>query len=127
MDQEIVSKVWRMHGALSVADPGLLIFSEGKVSFVSPQGEHFKVPVSEIKDIKWPFLQFGYGFNATVNGEKYKFTFMKPNTAPELNDSTLTQLSRFTQLGRGIDAFGTLAHMGKDKKTAKQWKALLAG
>lgn len=127
MDQQIVSKVWQMHGALVVATPGLLIFDNGIVSFVTEEGEKFNVPLPEIKEIKWPFLQFGYGFNATVNGQKYKFTFMKPNTAPNLDDSTLTQLSRITTWGRGVDSVATLANMGKDKKTAKQWKALLDG
>jgi hypothetical protein len=127
MDQEIVSKVWQIHGALSVATPGLLILSEGKVSFVTEQGEQFNVPVAEVKEVKWPFLQFGLGFNTVVNGTKYKFTFMKPNTAPDLNDSTLGQIARFTRIGRGVESIATLAHMGADKKTAKQWKAVLGG
>lgn len=127
MEQEIISKVWQLHGALSVATPGLLIFNNGKASFVTEQGEQFNVPVSEIKEVKWPFLQFGLGFNAVVNGTQYKFTFMKPNTAPELNDSTLGTIARFTSIGRGMEAFATLGKWGDNKKSAKQWKALLGG
>ncbi|MDQ6625028.1 MAG: hypothetical protein M3Y69_02645 [Verrucomicrobiota bacterium] len=127
MEQELVSKVWNMRGVLSVATPGLLIAKEGQVSFVTEEGEAFNVPRAAVEGVKWPFLQFGYGFHALVKGEKYKFTFMKPNSAPEMADSQITQLARFTQLGRGIDSIATLAHMGRDKKTAKQWRALLGG
>lgn len=125
MEQEINSKVWQMHGALTVATPGILILENGNVSFITEEGEQFNVPVATITEIKWPFLQFGLGFNATVNGTKYKFTFMKPNGAPELSDSSLGQLARFTRLGRGVDAVATLAKWGDNKKSAKQWKAVL--
>jgi hypothetical protein len=125
MAQEIVSKVWLQHGTFGGATPGLLTADEGKASFITEEGEHFNVPVSEIKEVKWPFLQFGLGFTASVNGQKYKFTFMKPNGAADLNDSTLGQLARFTRLGRGADAISTLSGMGESKKVAKQWKELL--
>lgn len=127
MGQSINSKVWRIHGTFSVGEPGILILDEGKVSFISEQGEEFNVPLSEIKEVKWPFLQFGLGFNATVNGTKYKFTFMKPNGATELDDSSLNQLARFTRVGRGVDAVETLFKWGDNKKSAKQWKAVLGG
>ena len=125
MQEEITSKVWQMHGALSVATPGLLIFNEGQVSYITEQGEQFNVPISEVKEVKWPFLQFGLGFNATVNQNVYKFTFMKPNTASDLNDSTVNELLRFTRIGRGVDAFATLSKWGDNKKSAKQWKTIL--
>lgn len=127
MEQEIISKVWLLHGTFGGASAGLLILGEGKVSFVTAEGEHFNVPVTEVKEVKWPFLQFGLGFNASVNAQKYKFSFMKPNGAPELDDSTLGQLARFTRIGRGVDSIATLAKWGDSKKTAKQWKAVLGG
>jgi hypothetical protein len=125
MPQELISKVWLMHGTFGGATPGVLTADGGKASFITAEGEHFNVPVSDIKDVKWPFLQFGLGFNASVNGQKYKFTFMKPNGAADLDDSTLGQVVRFTRLGRGVDSISTLAGMGESKKMAKQWKDLL--
>ena len=127
MQQQLVSKVWQIAGTFGGANPGLLILDNGYVSFVTAEGEHFNVPISEVKDVKWPFLQFGYGFNATVNGSTYKFTFMKPNGAAELNESNISQLAGLTRGGRGVDAMFTLANIGKDKKTAKEWKAIVGG
>lgn len=127
MEQEIFSKVWLMHGTFGGATPGLLSLNSNTVSFATSEGEHFNVTVGEVKEVKWPFLQFGLGFNASVNGQKYKFTFMKPNGAADLNDSDLGQLAQFTRIGRGVNAVATLAKWGDNKKTAKQWKAVLGG
>jgi len=124
MEQELLTKVWRMQGLLSTPTPGLLILADGHISFVTADGEMFSVPVSDIKDVKWPFIQFGLGFNSTVNGTQYKFTFMKPNGAAELNNSSVSQLANITQIGRGIDAIATLSKWGSNKQAAKQWKAL---
>ena len=126
MENKIVSKVWNMHGMLVAATPGLLVFENGIVSFITEQEQEFEVPLNELKKIKWPFLQFGYGFNTVVNNKKYKFTFMKPNSAPNLDDSTVNSLYRMTRVGRGIEALAALTHIGENKKTAKQWKQLVA-
>ena len=127
MDTEIFSKVWLQHGTFGGATPGLLTFSESNVAFATAEGEHFNVPVTEVKEVKWPFLQFGLGFSATVNGQKFKFVFMKPNGAADLDDSTLRHVARFIPLGRSVDAMSSLSGLGANKKSAKQWKVLLGG
>jgi len=124
MEQELLTKVWRMQGLLSTPTPGLLILADGHISFVTADGEMFSVPVSDIKDVKWPFIQFGLGFNSTVNGTQYKFTFMKPNGAADIDSSALDGLTAFSRIGRGIDAIATLSKWGSNKQAAKQWKAL---
>lgn len=126
MEQDLTSKVWRMRGIFQSAIPGYLVLHGGNVAYVTEAGEQFSVPVSEVKEVKWPGLQMGFGFNAMVNGDKYKFTFMKPNGAPEMADSTLSQLTRYTQLGMGIDAVKALAKWGDSKKSAKAWKEVLS-
>ncbi len=127
MEQEINSKVWQMHGILAAPLPGVLLLQKGNVSFITEKGEQFKVSLAEVKEVKWPFLQFGLGFNANVNGQQYKFTFMKPNGASDLNDSTLGEVAEMTSLGRGMDAMETLSKWGDNKTSAKQWKAILGG
>jgi len=127
MEQELVTKVWQMGGLLSTPIPGLLILSDGHISFVTAEGEQFGVPVAELKDVKWPFLQFGLGFNTTVNNKQYKFTFMKPNGAADIDSSAIDGLTAFSRIGRGIDAIATLSKWGSNKQAAKQWKAVLEG
>jgi hypothetical protein len=126
MADEIVCKVWLLHGTFGGGTPGILALNNGNVSFVSEEGEHFNVHLADVKEVKWPFISFGYAMNAVINGEKYKFSFIKPNGAADLNDSTLRQLVSLTPAGRGIDAIATLSKLGKDKKAAKEWKAVLA-
>ncbi|MGI8580980.1 MAG: hypothetical protein ACR2KX_02225, partial [Chitinophagaceae bacterium] len=87
----------------------------------------FRVPVAEIKEVKWPLMLFGLGFKAMINGQKYTLTFMKGASDPELDDTTLDQFSRLTSIGRGVDSIETLANWGKSKQSAKQWKAVLGG
>jgi hypothetical protein len=127
MDTEIISKAWHTKGPFTIATPGLLILENGNVSFVTEEGEQFKVPVSGIKEVKWPFMLFGLGFKAIINGRKYTLTFMKGASDPELDDSTLDGLSRLTTIGRGAESIATLANWGKSKESAKQWKAVLGG
>ena len=124
MEQKLLTKVWQMGGLLSAPTPGLLILSDGHISFVTGDGEKFSVPVSDVKDVKWPFLQFGLGFNSTVNNTQYKFTFMKPNGAAEIDNSAMEGLTAFSRIGRGIDAIATLSKWGSNKEAAKQWKAV---
>ena len=115
-----------MDGPFKVATPGMLIHTQGSVSFITEEGEQFKVPKSELKEVKWPFLQFGLGFTTVVNGKKYKFTFMKPNGARDLNASALDGMLNIGGLGQGVDAIASLAKWGSNKKSGKAWKALLS-
>lgn len=124
-EQQLASKVWNWR-SFGGSTPGLLLFDEGQVSFTTEAGEEFHVPVNELKEVKWPFLQFGLGFSATVNGQKYKFTFMKPAGAADFDDSALTALAKLTRISRSLDAISSLSKWGNNKKTAKEWKALLA-
>ncbi len=78
MTQEIISKVWQISGLIGSVIPGLLIYKKEEVSFLAYNEMQFKVRLEEIKNVKWPFLRMGLGFDAVVNGKKYKFSFTKP-------------------------------------------------
>ena len=127
MNQDIISKVWQLHGMLGGATPGVLSLQDGMATFETENGEAFHVSLADMKEVKWPFLQLGLGFNTTVNGQLFKFTFVKPNGAQDLSDSSLRSGLRFTRIGRGVDAVATLAKIGDNKKSAKEWKAVLKG
>lgn len=126
MEQELVSKVWKLSGLIGTVVPGLLVLSHGQVVFITGEGIQFNEPLSEVKNVKWPFLRMGLGFDAIVNGKTYKFSFTKPNpSAPELDDSEGDQLLRLTQVGRFWDSIGTLRNLKADKATTKSWKEVL--
>lgn len=128
MQEELVSKVWQLSGLIGSVTPGLLTWSNGQVAFLTQDEIQFDVPLVEVKDVKWPFLRMGLGFDAFVNGKKYKFSFTKPNpSAPELDDTDTDQLMRLFDLGRFWDSIGTLKNLKADKTTTKTWKAILKG
>ncbi|MEO7309656.1 MAG: hypothetical protein ABIX01_04615 [Chitinophagaceae bacterium] len=128
MQQEIESKVWQTHGIFGGSTPGLLSLAEGYISFITPDGVQFHEPLTEVKEVKWPFIRMGLGCSAVVRGKKYSISFGKPNAyAAELDDSTLTQVSRLTGVGRTVDSISTLGKLGSYRKIAKQWRAALGG
>jgi len=126
MEQELVSKVWQLFGLVGRVIPGLLMWKNGQVTFLTEDGMQFNVPLAEVKNIKWPFLRMGLGFDAVVNGKKYKLSFTKPNpSAPELDDTLGEQLLRLTDAGRFFDSIETLRNLKTDKATTKTWKEIL--
>lgn len=128
MENKLVSKVWQLSGLIGTVTPGLLTWNEGQIAFITQEGVQFNLPLAEVKEVKWPFLRMGLGFDAVVNGKKYKFSFSKPNpSAPELDDTTGDQLLRLVHAGRFWDSIGTLKNLKADKSTTKTWKAILKG
>ena|SRR5688572_10969855 len=128
MDQYLVSKVWQIAGLIGRVTPGLLVWENEKVSYITEEGLQFNVPLSELKNVKWPFLRMGLGFDTIVNEKKYQFSFSKPNaSAPELGDEIIDQLLRFTPGGRLWESINTLGNLKADKATTRQWKEILKG
>ncbi|MEO7922067.1 MAG: hypothetical protein ABIR30_00155 [Chitinophagaceae bacterium] len=128
MSQEIISKVWQMAGLFGTVTPGLLVYENGKVNFVTEEGIQFAVGLTELQQVKWPFLRMGMGFDTVVNGKKYQFSFSKPNpSAPELGDSNAEILLRGIGVGKFWDSIATLSNIKTDKATTRQWKELLKG
>jgi hypothetical protein len=117
MEQELISKVWQLHGALALGGvtPGVLILKESKVSFISAEAELFNVPVAEIKEVSWPFYQFGLVFTAVVNEKKYRFSFAEPGNVNTADNA----LEKFTGLINNLDIIST------GRSAAKEWKVVL--
>lgn len=124
--QKLVSKVWQIHGLIGRVTPGILIHDKGRIQFITEEGVQFDELIISLKNIKWPFLRMGLGFDAIVNEKKYKFSFAKPNpTAPELDDELLDQTFRFTDTGRVMEAVKSFKTLKSDKETTKAWKEIL--
>ncbi|HVT85969.1 MAG TPA: hypothetical protein VHD35_12265 [Chitinophagaceae bacterium] len=117
MAEEIISRVWQLHGALALGGyvEGVLRFSEGTASFITAAGVQFNVPVTEVKKVQWPFYQFGLCFTALVNEKKYRFVFSDP--FPSAN--TFFEIDKFRNFVDNLDAISS----GRD--AAKKWKAVL--
>jgi len=124
MEKEIVSNAWSASGWIASYTAGILTLKEGVVSFFTASGEEFNIPVTEIKNVKWPMLQMGYGVHFDVNGKKYKFTFMQPNGQKKLDQGLVTSFGRIVN---GVSAIKSLAHMKEYKQVAKEWRGIVGG
>lgn len=126
--QKISSKVWRLYGLIGRVTPGILHYDNGRVQFITEEGLQFDEPLVALKNIKWPFLRMGLGFDATVNEVRYKFSFAKPNpTAPELDNDLPEQLMRLSDSGRIWEAVKSFKNLRTDKETSRYWKEILKG
>ena len=59
MSQEIISKVWQIAGIFGSVKAGLLIYENGKVSYVTEEGVEFAVPLAPSQCL---------GMNPNANG-----------------------------------------------------------
>ena len=128
MSQEIVSKVWKIAGLVGKVTPGALIWKNNQVIFITEDGVQFQTSLSGITDIKWPFLRMGMGFDAVINGEKYKFSFAKPNaSAAEIEIVKGNPLPSVVFAHQYIDDISSLMDIKEDRQITKKWKELLTG
>lgn len=125
MSKHVISKVWQISGLFGKAIPGVLVLDNENVAYVTEEGIIFNVPLSEIKKIQWPFLRMGLGFDAIINGRKFKFSFSKPNpSAPEIDYTNGMPFPEVSYASQNFDDL-SLRNIKADKATAKMWKAIL--
>ncbi|HQV54962.1 MAG TPA: hypothetical protein PLX17_05570 [Chitinophagaceae bacterium] len=127
MSQELVSKVWKIAGLFGKVTPGVLIWKNNQVIFITEDGVQFQTSLSGITDIKWPFLRMGMGFDGVINGEKYKFSFAKPNAAaPEIEIVNGNPYPSVIFAGQYFNDISSLRDIKENKLTTKKWKEILS-
>ena len=96
------TQVWRLSG-LTGSEPGHLEFRGGRLIYKPTDDSMpgFDVTVSQVSDIKFPWLYLGGGFKLRINGEQYRFSFVEPH-----NDS---------------------ADIAAGRSAGKEWKKILLG
>ena len=68
----------------------------------------------------------GMGFDAVINGEKYKFSFAKPNaSAPEIEIVKGNPYPSVVFAGQYFDDVSSLRDIKENKLTTKKWKEIL--
>ena len=126
MHKELISKAWKFTGIIGAVTPGALVWKNGQVTFITEAGIQFQVPLSEIRNIKWPFLRMGMGFDAEVNGKKYKFSFAKPNaSAAEIRIINGNPMPRVVFASQYFDDISSLMDIKANKAEGSKWKEIL--
>lgn len=128
MQNQLISKVWRLEGLIGKVEAGILVWDAGHVLYITEGGIEFNVPLSSVSNIKWPFLRMGFGFDAIINDTKYKFSFSKPNhNAPDIDVVPGKPYPSVHFVGQFSHDMSSLGTMKEDKATTRQWKELLTG
>ena len=126
MSNELISKTWQIAGLFGKVTPGILVWKSLQVTYITDEGIKFSVPLSEIKDVTWPFLRMGLGFDAVVNGKKFKFSFSRPNSSvPEIDIVPGTPFPSVVYAGQYYDPASPINNLREDKATTKKWKEIL--
>ena len=128
MTTPLAAPAWILAGRLRNV-PGLLVADRGRLEFHTGSGPAFAAPIGEVGPVTWPWWWFGGGLVATVRGERFKITFVRPNGAPAADADLLDAVFRAGGLvdsGSGPFRAATgLRDVHTGRAAARQWKQLL--
>ncbi len=128
METNFISRVWHIPSLIGNAIPGVLVWDNGKILFITEDGIEFNVWREELSSIKWPFLRMGMGFDAVVNGKKYKFSFSKPNhSSPDIYYTAGSPYPKVSYAGQGFYDLSSLGTIKTDRAITRKWKKILKG
>jgi hypothetical protein len=110
MSTSFESPAWQLIGATR-NKPGHLVLADGTLTFEVESRPVFRVPLSQVTNVVFPWYYFSGGAKMTVKGTHYRFSFVKPNDAVDPDDRSA-----------GI---GSVLSIGSGRKAGKAWKEAL--
>lgn len=85
-DTHFSTDAWHLRG-ITRSLPGRLHLEANTISFVYDDGDVlFRAPLSEVREIVFPWYYFGGGCKLTVEGVRYRLSFVRPNDADDAMD-----------------------------------------
>ncbi len=99
----------------------ILARTEGELVLVAQDEEHFRVPLSAVEKVEFPWWWFGGGMRVTAAGTRYTLGFSPPATVEGEGTDWLRNL------GGGSSGYERLFQQaGSARQSSKEWKAALA-
>ena len=121
----LATPAWILAGRLRHV-PGLLVADRGRLAFHTDCGPAFTAPIADVGPVTWPWWWFDGGLVATVRGERFKITFVRPNGAPAVDATLLDALFGVADSGFGpFRAVAGLRDVHTGRAAAREWKQLL--
>jgi hypothetical protein len=101
-EQTFSTPAWLLIG-LFRSEPGTLALTSANstLTFVSETKTLFEVPISSLSGIRFPWYYFGAGVQFSIDGERYRFSFMEqgePGSIPEGRSFGRQWKSKLTQI-----------------------------
>ena len=98
----ISTSAWLLVG-MTGSQYGVLRAGNGRLAFTTGERRIFDVPLSEVRDVKFPWYYFSGGVQFSVGNERYRLSFVQPN-----NEAGYPDIS-------------------KGRRAGKVWKSVLTG
>ncbi len=120
----LLTPAWLLKG-LTGSVPGVLELESGRLAFTTEEGRVFEAPLAEIRDVVFPWYYFGGGAKLTVNGERYRLSFVRPNDASDVPGRLLAGAGS-AGAALGLLTVGRkIRDIGSGRAAGKAWKELL--
>jgi hypothetical protein len=122
-ETEFESVAWVLRGITGADSAGLLRLNGGRLTLIGQDGPAFDVPVTEVRDVSFPWFYFSGGMKLTAAGEKYRLSFVKPNNQ---NSYVAGRAANEIVPGAGMVAVADITgDIRKGRSAGKEWKRLL--
>jgi len=120
---DFASCAWRLKG-LFLSEAGWMELREGRLRYFTPDRLVFDLSPAELTDVAFPWYYFGGGVKLRAAGQRYRFSFVRPNGAE-------------VAVARGMAAEGDMAALsvvaskaqdiGAGRNVGREWRRLLGG
>jgi hypothetical protein len=76
----MLTPVWRLSG-LTGSEPGHLRLNGGRLVYTPADASKkgFDIPLSEVRDINFPWHYINGGFKMNIGADLYRFSFIEPH------------------------------------------------
>ncbi len=88
MTTVITTPVWVLDG-LTGSTPGEMQFQDGRVKLIIEELHVFNVPLTEVKNVNFPWHYFGGGVKFTVGAENYRISFTESGEYGDISTARL--------------------------------------
>src|SRR5262245_46016581 len=103
--------------------PGVLELSGGRLAFHTGEGCLFDAPLAEVTAVTFPWYYFSGGVKVTVQGKRYRFSFVRPNGAEDVPGQVLAREGNPLGL---LTAGQKVVDIGSGRQAGKAWREALA-
>lgn len=85
-DTHLITDAWQLQG-ITRSLPGRLRLKANILSFVDDDGDlMFRAALHEVREVVFPWYYFGGGCKLTIDGIRYRLSFVRPNDAEDAMD-----------------------------------------
>lgn len=123
-DTRISSDAWQLRG-LTRSLPGRLRLEADVLSFVDDDGDLlFRAPLSEVRQVVFPWYYFGGGCKCSIDGVRYRLSFVRPNGAEDALDRMAARVGEAGAVYAQVA--GKFVDIGTGRAAGKAWRAALS-